>query len=270
MLQATNLEINTGNVTFGNTIDGELTLLFGGNLAAIKRAVADSMQDGKINLLNTTGAVVNSYEVTRPVFLYTLTVWIALLYLMIFATFDFLRACPVSFGDMTYLEFTWDLEKSSHYKRKGYLIAFTMTLYSLLIINVGSIGMGFFQTLQLVGLELAAIFMAVYGLVKPSTPIKQWNASQIPHIRFRRTLADFLFQSNDQFNVVLVEALWQAQVGDFSALDQIFDSASPESPSRYARPLSEVEDGHQATKIVKMLCDPNMLVGICVESDTEP
>lgn len=124
-----------------------------------------------------------------------------------------------SFDCGAYLQFSWDIVRMPEYRWSVGLMALAAMLLpvvwilQILMFNLPD------QLNVLKGSVLSGLLLlfALDQLAFPSVPCHDW-ASQFQNLAFRRPFLHLILGSNKSFGLKLVDALWAAELGDFSRL----------------------------------------------------
>ncbi|OLQ04405.1 hypothetical protein AK812_SmicGene12521 [Symbiodinium microadriaticum] len=135
-----------------------------------------------------------------------------------------LTSCGISESAATktlaaYLQFSWDIVRMPEYRWSVGLMALAAMLLpvvwilQILMFNLPD------QLNVLKGSVLSGLLLlfALDQLAFPSVPCHDW-ASQFQNLAFRRPFLHLILGSNKSFGLKLVDALWAAELGDFSRL----------------------------------------------------
>lgn len=157
--------------------------------------------------------------------------------LLIATLFLYLAAgCPLSLGSGRYLRITWSLERRKMYRCCVALLAIgPMFLCTLVFVfAVVNACRGSSDTFKLVVSEFfsnnlcdaAMMLLSVKYMMYPRLPVHDW-ARDFDGITFKRSFMQMLTQTNDDFGVRLVDAVYRANYGHLEA----FTALLPEGAS---------------------------------------
>jgi len=169
---------------------------------------------------------------------------------------------------MEYLVFTLNLEAHCAWKVLIILLAASILPGLLLLLNF-SYEYGFSANFMISSsIPWFVLFGRLRRLWKATLPVLHWKSEHVKDISFKRSWRDLVTQPNDEFCMMLLNALYLDQLGDSAALEALmkhetrdFDSGLSDSETTTLRDLVTVK---QALQDPTHLHETKSYCGLCI------